>query len=312
MAAPGHQPIKNTPSDDETASVPEVLIRPRVRAPEAPPLVPGYRTPSELSDVRRPRVEIDDLEVSIVAAPPLRDAAEGSFGENALLEVVIGVDDRIAVGDDQIRSNPWRQICALRIKAASGEQYVGTAWFIAPSVLATAGHCVYLRNEDGWATSIDVIPSLAGNVEPYGRTTATRFASVAGWRDTGDRDFDYGVIFLDEPDLGLRVGNFAVEAPADADLDNALSRIAGYPFDRDRATRQYYHERPLLRVTPTRVRYDIDTFGGQSGSPIWMQVEGRGAVAIGIHTTGTVTGNSGTRISEPVLDNLITWTEETR
>jgi glutamyl endopeptidase len=93
-------------------------------------------------------------------------------------------------------------------------------------------------------------------------------------------------------------------------LIGVTSRISGYPADRDRAAFQYYHERPVLNVTPTRLNYDIDTFGGQSGSPIWRQIQGSPAVAIGIHTTGGLTSNSGTRISEAVLGNLIRWSEE--
>jgi V8-like Glu-specific endopeptidase len=169
---------------------------------------------------------------------------------------------------------------------------------------------VYLRNEGGWAASIDVVPGRFGSTEPYGRATATRFAAVDGWVDTGGRDFDYGVIFLADGTLGSKVGNFAVEASPDTELVGVTSRISGYPADLDRGAFQYYHERPLLSVTPTRLNYDIDTFGGQSGSPIWRQVEGSPPVAIGIHTTGGFTSNSGTRISEEVIDNLIRWTGE--
>lgn len=331
MAAEGHVRIHNGPGGEAAApevavvagpaAQPEVFIaqpevataRPAPPVDVTPPLVPAYQSPRELHRLRRLQreaLEVGGNEVAIAELPPIRDAAEGSFGETTILEVVIGVDDRVAVEDGQIRSNPWRQICALRIHASSGTEYVGTAWFIAPNVLATAGHCVYLRDDGGWATSIDVIPGMAGGLEPYGRATSTRFASVDGWRDTGGRDFDYGVIFLDGSDLGARVGNFGVEAQPDADLVDAVSRISGYPSDRDRATRQYYHERPLKSVSPTRINYDIDTFGGQSGSPIWRQIAGVGAVAVGIHTTGTATGNSGTRITEDVLENLVAWTGE--
>src|SRR4051812_29396066 len=278
MAARGHQPIfSGAPGGSEAgelleaAVMPEALLPPRVvRREQAPPLVPGYRPPAEVARSRGRGIEAAALEAFTGQDPtPLvRDAAEGSFGETSLLEVVIGVDDRVPLGDELTRTNPWRQICALRIKASSGTLYVGTAWFIGPNVLATAGHCVFMRDEGGWATSIDVIPGLSGTLEPYGRVTATRFACVDGWRDEGGRDFDYGVIFLDGSDVGRRVGNFAVEAEADAELVGALSRISGYPADLERATRQYYHERPLKSVSPTRIDYDIDTFGGQSGSPI--------------------------------------------
>jgi V8-like Glu-specific endopeptidase len=284
----------------------------KARLKPEPFVLPYYRSPrqrlAEQEDVIAE--SFDPLNPSVPPEPPVRDAAEGSFGETAILEAVLGNDDRVKLADVLTRTNPWRQICSLRILAATGSVYVGTGWFIGQRILATAGHCVYLRNEGGWAVSIDVVPGRFGSAEPYGRARATRFAAVDGWVDTGGRDFDYGVIFLADATLGSKVGNFAVEASPDDELTGATSRISGYPADLERAAFQYYHERPLLSVTSTRLNYDIDTFGGQSGSPIWRQVEGSPAVAIGIHTTGGLTSNSGTRISEAVLDNLIRWNEE--
>jgi len=108
------------------------------------------------------------------------DAAVASFGESPLLEVVIGRDDRVRLKNDLIKETPWRQICALRITSTTGKMYVGTAWFIGPSLLATAGHCVYLHKEGGWPASIEVLPELRGSKSlPVIR--ATRFGSVAGW-----------------------------------------------------------------------------------------------------------------------------------
>jgi glutamyl endopeptidase len=240
----------------------------------------------------------------------VRDAADASFGDTTILEVIIGNDDRVRLPAGLNRTNPWRQICALRIRAATGKLFVGTGWFIGPQVLATAGHCVFLQKEGGWPDSIEVIPARSGAEEPFGRLTSRRFASVDGWVESKGRDFDYGVIFLDDPDVGTRVGNFQVEAELDSQLNGATGRISGYPADLDRAQFQFFHERVLREITATRLLYDIDTFGGQSGSPVWRQIEGSPATAIGIHTTGDATGNSGTRISEPVLDNLILWNEQ--
>jgi glutamyl endopeptidase len=66
----------------------------------------------------------------------------------------------------------------------------------------------------------------------------------------------------------------------------------------------------MAGVTDTRLIYDIDTFGGQSGSPIWQQTAEAGLIAVGIHTTGGVSSNSGTRITADVLGNLVKWTTE--
>ena len=273
MPPRGHRPIESTTAPRSPA---RGSRGPRDRDPAGGTgRLPYYRSPrARLAE--RDEVALDALAPESPLDSPVRDAAEGSFGETMVLEAVIGNDDRVRVADALTRSTPWRQICALRIRAATGKDYVGTAWFIGPRILASAGHCVFLRNEGGWASSIDVIPGKFGPNEPYGRATATRFGSVDGWIDTGGRDFDYGVILLDDTTLGSRVGNFAVEAAPDGELIGVTSRISGYPADLDRAAFQYYHERPVLSATPTRLNYDIDTFGGQSGSPIWRQIQGTG------------------------------------
>lgn len=62
----------------------------------------------------------------------------------AAMEVIIGSDDRIRINNTT--SVPWRRYCALRIYFPSGAQYRGTGFLIGPRALATAGHCVYMRN----------------------------------------------------------------------------------------------------------------------------------------------------------------------
>jgi V8-like Glu-specific endopeptidase len=46
--------------------------------------------------------------------------------------------------------------------------------------------------------------------------------------------------------------------------------------------------------------------GGQSGSPVWVKV-GNARYAVGIHTNGLVSGNSATRIVQPVFNNIQAW-----
>jgi glutamyl endopeptidase len=245
-----------------------------------------------------------------VAVASLGNSAASLGDDRMILEAIIGDDDRVRVQPETMTENPWRQICALRILSQSNQQYVGTAWFIGPRTLATAGHCVYLQDDGGWAKSIKVIPAKQGPLEPLGHQMSTRFASVDGWVKDRKRDFDYGVIFLDDDRAGQAVGNFEVRAVPPGELRGPEAQISGYPADRDAATFQYFHMRPLKDVTDTRLVYDIDTFGGHSGAPIWQNTKERGVIAVGIHTTGGVTSNSGTRITDDVLDNLISWTSE--
>jgi glutamyl endopeptidase len=236
------------------------------------------------------------------------DAAQASFGITSTLEVVFGRDDRQQASET--KANPWRQIAALRIAAKDSNFFVGTAWFIGPRTLATAGHCIFLHKAGGFPIYIDVIPGKKGTEDPFGKIRAKDFRVVDGWKDLKRRDMDYGVIQLPDDTLGKRLGWFNVDVLNDADLVNTEVTISGYPADRDNADRQYFHKRVLEAVRPNRLEYQHDTFGGQSGSPIWKEVSPGKRVAVGVHTNGGATSNSGTRINEAVMDNLIQWVEE--
>jgi V8-like Glu-specific endopeptidase len=240
-------------------------------------------------------------------AAPLPDVSVASFGRKDVLEVVFGNDDRVRVSAERMKSNPWRQVCALRILSQSDRWYVGTGWFVGPRLLATAGHCVYLQDDGGWAKKIEVTPARFGDTKPFGTVDSDYMGSVDGWVKKRSSDFDYGVIFLPDGNTGSQVGNFEVQSLQPAELKRADAQISGYPADRDSAKFQYFHMRPLIDVTETRLVYDIDTYGGQSGSPVWQETQEEGVIAVGIHTTGGTTSNSATRITDDVIDTLIKW-----
>ena len=220
-------------------------------------------------------------------------------------ETIINTDDRVLVPD--VHQYPWRAICALRITARTGKQYVGTGWLASPSLVVTAGHCVYLHKEGGWAREITVIPALNGGEAPrFGAVTATRFRTVDGWIEGKAAGSDYGGILLDQP-IGEQLGYFAVGALGDEQLRQSWANISGYPTDRGSARQQFFHARLLVEVNEARLFYDIDTFSGQSGSPIWFSAEDGRRIAVGIHTSGSQRENAGTRINGNVLANLRDW-----
>ena len=55
-----------------------------------------------------------------------------------------------------------------------------------------------------------------------------------------------------------------------------------------------------------KVYYDIDTYGGQSGSAVYRVIDGN-RYGIAIHAYGGSTTNSGTRIRTPVYNNMKAW-----
>jgi V8-like Glu-specific endopeptidase len=225
------------------------------------------------------------------------------------LEIVLGEDDRVQVTSGVTKVYPWRCICSLRITASDGSLWIGTAWLIGPRTLATAGHCVYMHSRGGWAESIEVIPGRDGAERPFGSCMATEFRSVTGWTEDQDRDYDYGAIVLPpECPYGEQLGWYGILNETDARLTNLLVNLAGYPGDKPAGT-QWFHARSINQVSPKTVVYDIDTAGGQSGAPVWVYRAGN-RHGIAIHTNGALSGNSGTRITAEVYDNLVSWKNE--
>lgn len=278
-----HRPVSSDEPELETVS----------RAPEPRPLatmledVPGYG-----------------------AGEP--DAAAGAFP----LERVFGGDDRTLV--PSTTDAPWRWSAALRIRPRDGANpFVGTGWFVGPRTLITAGHCVYMHDHGGFAESVEVIPGLDGTKRPFGSIVSRDLKSVSGWTAKRNSDFDYGAIVLPQP---VNLGAFAFAAVPEELLVSADLNISGYPYDRDKATRHYFHARRIVRVSKRRLYYHIDTYGGQSGSAAWITIsrdaaaqlgiassEERVRVVVAVHSGGSMLFNYATRITEDVVQNLRTW-----
>jgi V8-like Glu-specific endopeptidase len=241
----------------------------------------------------------------------LPDVGEASFGEaRPVPENVHGVDNRVRVEDTT--AYPWRVNCSLLITAADNSRWVGTAWFISPRTLITAGHCVHIKNNpiaarNGWVKSIQVMPGRDGTSLPFGSVTSTVFRSVSGWTQGGDSNFDYGAIILPTP-LGAKVGWLGLGVYTDDDLRTVVGNISGYPADKVGAEEgtQWFHANRIADLDGRKVFYDIDTVGGQSGSAVY-RASGDQRFAFGVHAYGGATTNSGVRITTEVFNNMVSW-----
>jgi glutamyl endopeptidase len=232
------------------------------------------------------------------------------------LESLIGHDDRVKVSDTT--SRPWRMIAGLKLipQAPLTSTHIGTGWFVGPKTLLTAGHCVHSSTDfNGWVGAIEVSPGRSGANFPYGTVVATKFFALQEWIASADPDYDIGCIQLDQP-LGDRVGYFKIASLSDSDFENALVNVSGYPGDLDDGRSQYFHANRVLRSSARRIYYDVDTYGGQSGSPVWVQQAGDAEPqAIAVHAYGTagtapslaVTANSGPRLSAKIVATVQEW-----
>jgi len=300
-----HTPISNQPEETGTVTVAEPVFQAPSEGTGAPAgaadgteQVEGHvRTESALEDMW-----------TAPATSNLLDIGAASFGPPPpVAESIIGPDDRVQITNTSVY--PWRAHASLLITAADGSLWIGTGWFIGPHTLATAGHVVYIKNSgvpgrDGWVRSINVMPGRNGGVLPFGTVTSTNFRTVAGWANSGDENYDYGAIIIPS-DLGNTVGWFGFGVWPDAELQTVTANISGYPGDKPAGT-QWYDNDPIASVNPRKVFYETDTMGGESGSAAYRIIDG-GRYGVAIHAYGGVTTNSGTRINQPVYDNLVAW-----
>jgi len=211
---------------------------------------------------------------------------------------------------------PWRMICSLEIVGQNGLNYIGTGWLAAPRTVVTAGHCVFDPGElGGWAQSIKVVPGRNGSDKPLDIVESSSFSTTDRWQASQDPDFDYAAIHLDK-DLGTKLGTFGMAVLPDADLTNRLVNVSGYPVSPGNGELQYFHANRVNAITGRRLFYDIDTIGGQSGSPVWAYLDGSDdPVVVAIHAYGLggvpanlhVRANSGPRILVDVLEVIKEW-----
>lgn len=281
----------------------------------------------QISSVSNPRGHLESAELEPAAAPRLPGAVGSAADASTLAEKHLVVRGRrpsaalesiLGPTDDRTRiletaHSPWRRICALEIIGSNGAGFVGTGWLAGPRTVVTAGHCVNHPDMGGWARTIKVSAGRNGREFPFETLASAQFSSVDRWTQQQDPDFDYGAIHLPTA-LGETVGWFTVMAASDADLARRQVNISGYPGSPGFGTEQWFHSNGVLRTTARRVFYDVDTTGGQSGAPVWIQSESDEPVVVAIHAygvggtpVGVQPANSAPRIIPEVLSLIEGW-----
>ena len=304
-----HTPIRNT-SDTEAALTP-VATDPFVGAvdSQATPNAAGVET------VERP--ESLEADIDHWVAPDtskLRDVGVASFGAppQEVLETLHGPDDRVRI--TTTAQFPWRVHASLLITAADGSSWVGTAWFIGGHTLATAAHCVYIKN------SRRARPRRLG--QEHSRDARSGRQDIALWVGDcrpllhreglgGQRRSELRLRRHRYSDrAGNKLGWLVSASTPTTSCWRALAMSQVIQAISPKA-RSGYDTHQIGSVTPSKVYYDIDTMGGQSGSAVYRIVNGK-QIAVAIHAYGGATHNSGTRISTPVHANLTQWIDRRR
>ena len=192
-------------------------------------------------------------------------------------ESVCGNDDRVKV--DPMTSPPYNWICFLRIETHDGKRYIGSGFKInLPEIdciaVVTAGHCTYINGH--YAKSISVTFPGQGTITVFAKDLYASPEYVAN----KDPNYDYGLILLPGDSDGFGWSSII----PDTELANRQVTNCGYPGDKTVGT-LWITGGPITNSTTYKIYYMNDTFGGESGSPVYTWYQGYWT-AVGIHTQG--------------------------
>ncbi|MGK0577953.1 trypsin-like serine peptidase [Macrococcus capreoli] len=222
---------------------------------------------------------------------------------------VIDTDDRSVVTD--INKAPFNQIVKLVCTYPSGNSYDGTGVIVSRDSVLTAAHNLYKNDEKNtFATKCEVAAGLTSKTT-YNKaiSTGTKFLIPEKWiSPLIQYDSDIGMIKLDKP-IGEITGTMGITHLI---YPNQSIETAGYPQFLKNNT-MYYSKGNVKSSTPVKFYHDLDTWSGQSGSPIW----GSGNLLIGLHTAGVNEEkqenpldnqyNKAVRITERNYDYILYW-----
>ena len=207
---------------------------------------------------------------------------------------------------------PWRTICKLYIETQDGFYYIGSGAIIDDFHVLTCGHCVYIHDEGGWAAEIIVVPGKDGDYEPYGRANATNLRSYTGWIVGEMIEHDWAVITLNRS-IGQLTGWMGRQTEDfSSSVYTGSLGTAGYPGDLDFGESMYYDYDGGDRATEYNHWFWMDSFGGQSGSPVW-RYDGGARYILSINAyeyIGGTDANFGTRLNADKFDQINMWLAE--
>jgi V8-like Glu-specific endopeptidase len=214
-------------------------------------------------------------------------------------------------------SFPFRAVVGLHIKfplTPSNSAKACTGSLISGKHVLTAGHCVFLSGQGGWATSIRAMPGLDGKlepfekdfIEPFGHAFMIQKRSVTCWTESLDWECDYGLITLDKT---FNVGTFGLLSLSDETLESSWAQIIGYPeIGKPPGTQQFFVPGGgyIWDYASKHVEFKIDATHGNSGSGVYRFWNGKRAI-YAIVSGEYPTYNVGTRITNARHDMIRGW-----
>lgn len=222
---------------------------------------------------------------------------------------VIGpIDDRKVVKN--VTGDPYNHITKVVCSYPDKSIKEGTGVIISSDSVLTAAHLLYDIPSKKFANKCEVVAGLTSSTTySKGMGLSDKFLIPKKWISPKvNNDSDIGMIKL-ETKLGNVTGWMGLSTML---FKGETLETAGYPTDLNKNT-MYNTKGKMIDYTDYIFYHDLDTYEGQSGSPIWNSAK----LLVGLHTTSTSPDqnssllnqqyNKGIKFTEETYDYLLYW-----
>lgn len=216
---------------------------------------------------------------AIIAALLISVSAPSSAQSDRKLHALFGKDDRIFVVPE---SMPWSAVGKLTFRGAGH----CSGAMVSASVVLTAAHCLFTERDGGMLDP--PVSFFAG----YHMGQYVADAEVVSYWVSTDYDYmsflntsemdglDYAFVLLSRP-IGEQVGHFSVHELMADEIESAVSQEwekitqAGYSGDTEYQLSAHIGCLIVDYYSDNTISHECDTLPGDSGSPIFIEREGR-------------------------------------
>lgn len=213
-----------------------------------------------------------------------------------------GIGTYSIIGDDERRKVtntnqfPYTAIARMTVEYEDGTAACGSGAMISGRVLATAGH-VLINQNGSHPEKITMEFGQNGSYVYYETSNFSSYIYRQDYETNRPLEGDYGFVIFKDKQVSTITGHMGII------ISPSISErlyTAGYPGDKG-----YYYMYAatgnILRMTDDLIMHNMDTNGGQSGSPVYVNGVG-GPYIVAMHTAGGQTENIARRL-EPALYN---------